>query len=445
MKKFIVIILLGMGILSLGFSSHAQEFEPYLNIYWVLGDVDSAVANGHNIYLENATAKDTIASQRFAINAGMLSTLEVGRSYDVFTTFYDGPNPYHIGPTPVPISGKGYEEVSTTLLAGIGEIPQVADLGIRRVADTAGSNVEVMWRAGGTSVNIYRLVTSDASSVYTVDPVAWTLLGAQTTDNYVPPDDLVGRDFKQSYYKILLTEFSFPAAMLQVNMSTSETVGKYNVAINGDPGRISFTIISAPFVQRYRDWPQVIGNQLVYNDVPGDADQLLKWTGLGWGGTMYLSSAGWVESSSGSGFNQTLGEGTVVRVPALSGRATKDISVVGKVLGQEYVASAAENFGSNIGLNLWTLISPPYPKIHDWGSTGLNVAAGSHASDVPGDADQMLSWTGSGWGGQMYLSSTGWAEIQTSPSSYFIFQPGLGFAYRRSGTPGAGVDWRLRL
>jgi len=254
LKRLLLIIILTFVICNLTFVISAAQ-EPYLWIYWILGSVDPLGypnPNGQKIYFDNAVAKDIIgpsgesrADLRFAINAGLLSTLEAGRSYDVFSTYSVPPNFYHIGPSPAPVSGKGYDDVGTLVVGeGMGEIPGVDDLKIERVGAT--TNYKLSWNSAGSSVNVYRITTTDAASLYDDSPGSWGLLIAHPAGvtEYQIPDDQIGdaSRFYQAYYKLVLQEFdTIDPPYHDWAVMTAEAVGKHNFDLYPN-----FNLVSLP-------------------------------------------------------------------------------------------------------------------------------------------------------------------------------------------------------
>ena len=240
--------LIALLILATAACAGAQ-MEPYINIYFINGVVADAPAippgsqNGHYAYFHNVSCRDLIGTtglsgvnRDFAINAGLLSTLEAGRSYQVFVAPFDvGGAYYGAGPVSVPLSGKGSETVALTLAAGAGLIPPVDSLRIFR--DGTSNDYKFSWNSLGGAVNVYRLTSSDATAYYSDDPSLWGVAPYRsfvgTISEYKVDDDQIALGssvFKQAYYKVVLSEFD-TSGLHNLAVSTAESVGKYDFAV----------------------------------------------------------------------------------------------------------------------------------------------------------------------------------------------------------------------
>jgi hypothetical protein len=412
MKKLLFIIILAFVICNLTFVICAAQ-EPYLHIYWILGATNPGTypsPNGQNMYYDSVVAKDIIGPTgnsgvdlNFAINAGTLATLEAGKSYDVFTTYAVPPNFYHIGPTPVAISGKGYEDVGTLVVAeGMGEIPGVADLKIERVGTT--SNYKLSWGAAGSPINVFRIATNDAASIY--DDIAFIggtqLVSAAPISEYQIPDadDRIGAGFHQAYYKVTLSEFDLIEPMRVQAIITGDAVGKFN--LNLYP---TYNLVSAPLEPQSGDSIDAVFS----NQLRDSGTEIYAFSEPSQGYTKALYTTGWGYTGELGAFPIDQGKAYWVYNPG----ARKTISYLGRV--------KRDPFSKNI-LPAYNLIGSPMARTY--GNFGL---AGLPASPARENDEAYLFNNATQVYGKMKIVGGVWQEA--TGGSEFPLWPTFGYWY----------------
>jgi len=307
--------------------------------------------------------------------------------------------------------------------------------------ERAGSDIVLTWSTtfpAGVAVNIWVQDAGPGGSLDVSPAASWTntfSVPALTTSQLHTGAVRDGRNY---YYAVV------PGGTTRPNIFNRSLnnwlVGKADVTIAGSDNVPLYTLISAPFLQRTDDINNVIGPQLTPSLIPGQADQVLLWDG-GWPKWMYYWSGSalipprFMPLYAGSSFANKLGQGMFVRVPPRPGQRDHNITLVGRILNEDY--------RSTLGTSLYTMIGNPFPNsvaLDAVDRAGFRTSRGVQASDTPANADQIIYWGNRDWAKWMYLSSAGWREM--FPGGATGFNLGNGYFFRRAGSL-TGIDWRF--
>ncbi|MBU0671492.1 MAG: hypothetical protein KJ732_00520, partial [Candidatus Margulisbacteria bacterium] len=218
-------------------------------------------------------------------------------------------------------------------------------------------------------------------------------------------------------------------------------VGKFDMPIFKSASSTKYTRFSLPLEQASNNWFDVIGEQLVASNTPGQADQVMQWHGSGWNALYYKSAADGWQISSGNTFNFTFGEGFLLRIPERANQADSVVTIVGDVKHNQF---AIDDDYEMLAVNQYTIFAHPFPIFFTLDDAGFKVS-GAFPNNTPGSADQIYKWTGTGWVA-MYLSDNPNAPywLPLDEVTTFDFVPGWGYTYRKgSANQSTGYNWIL--
>jgi len=363
-----------------------------------------------------------------------------------------GDDDLYIGPiyilTPSDEVTEGVTEEGTEE-APAGTIP----LDIERDGDTTSDTITISWDPVYQNAQLY-VLTGDGTGQYS-NAGNWETLADFAANNAGVVDDpnnvndgeivlsgQVGSGFAELYVKGI--QEGFNANDLHPDYQNNETylmvawaVGKFDMPVFKSASSIKYTRFSLPLEQTSADFADIIGDQLTADSSPGEADQILQWTGSGWNSLYYKSQAdGWL-LNAGSDFNFTFGEGFALRVPIRENQADSVITLVGDV---KHDAFAIADTYQDLAINRYTIFAQPYPIFMTLDNAGF-YSSGAYSNDTPASADQILKWDGASWN-SMYLTGSGTWSLLTGAS--YDFTPAIGYTYRKGdGNTGSGYNWQL--
>ena len=445
-----------------------QDDPPYPSQYWILGSLQKDPADmacpeptGYQIVFYS-TSGDPLqgyatayadANGKFYINCFDDLRLNLAPGTNNFYIGVVKKDDYGVNEQQISIPDVGWTSVTLTLKKGEGIDPlteedgQIINTHISRETDVKGSGLVITWEigpngdaAGVAAVNIWG---SPPGSGKDYDKaVAWSKVNPAPisgSPGSFKVTSITVRDGNNVFFRVVSAETS--AADIHNETLNNYAVGKVEVPLFKSATGLKYTRFSAPLLQRSSKWEDVIGDQLTPDTTPAEADQILRWTGTGWGSLYYQSAAAGYAVNSGAAFDFVFGEGYALRVPDRSGQANDVVSVVGRVKKDTF--RIADTF-KNLALTKYAIFAHPFPVTLALDNAGFRES-GAYKSDTPASADQILKWDGTGWV-SMYLSNAS-AKPYWKPlgASSFQLVPAIGYTYRKGdgNTDTDGYNWTL--
>lgn len=327
----------------------------------------------------------------------------------------------------------------------------IYDTKIERV----GADIKLSWKCDPSLVNqranIWRLTDSQKEYSTSED---WLLVEKNVANNNPWTDPFVkAENGENAYYRVIPSGAAFapeneagngPFASHDQKIfdpkNNARTVGKFDVEIfpPAEGAAFRYNFISSPLVQYDENLDSVFGKQLPSSSRQAKATEIWGWTGTSFGDQAYLSQNGWVKINTNNdapNFKNEYGVGYIIKTK--SGQEQVFLTLVGMVN-----TDFAYNGKIGVRSNMYTSLGDPIPKTISLANLGLNEVL--RKGNDSGLGDQLWGWTGSSFGSQAYLHTSGeWMQVGGVQERLLGFGPGKAYLLKRINAQDGKVDWRM--
>lgn len=223
--------------------------------------------------------------------------------------------------------------------------------------------------------------------------------------------------------------------VLAVTMVSSLAFGQTQVLSRNAVGYVKvdawsngFTFASVPFNAFSNTVPGVMGSQLVGNNSPGFADQLMKWSPSNQQYITYYKRASgeWRKVGETNATTDTLSPGEAFFIR--NRRSTNQtVYLMGEVPDSRSAITTTV-----FGLPGFQMVSYSYPV--EMSITNLTLFSTAIKNASPGFADQIIKWDPVSQAYiKYYARSTGWRKVGETNTTSDTLAPSEGFFYLRRG------------